>query len=144
MSRRDAYHDLVRRLLEADGWTITHDPLNLTFGELSVQVDLGAESPLAAEKAGRQIAVEVKNFLGVSGVTELQRALGQYGLYATLLETQYPGRPLYLAMPARAYNELLNTLDGQRVIRRLNVNLILFDQATEVIVRWIEPNSTES
>lgn len=68
MSRRDAYHDIVRRALEADGWIITHDPLMLQFGERNVYVDMGAEMPMAAEKAGRKIAIEVKSFLSLSVV----------------------------------------------------------------------------
>jgi Holliday junction resolvase-like predicted endonuclease len=33
MSRRDAFHDLVRDALKADGWLITHDPYTVRFGE---------------------------------------------------------------------------------------------------------------
>jgi hypothetical protein len=29
---KNIYHDAVVRALTADGWTITHDPLILTFG----------------------------------------------------------------------------------------------------------------
>jgi len=31
MSRKDTFHDIVRRALEKDGWTITHDPLLLGY-----------------------------------------------------------------------------------------------------------------
>ncbi len=41
----------MRRALERDGWTITHDPLRLRWGAKDLYVDLGAEQILAAEKA---------------------------------------------------------------------------------------------
>src|SRR5258708_33705788 len=62
MSRLDLYHDAVRHALEKDGWTITHDPLTLSVGGRDIYVDLGAEKPIAAEKEGRRIAVEIKSF----------------------------------------------------------------------------------
>jgi hypothetical protein len=31
MSRKDTFHDIVRRALEKDGWIITHDPLLLRY-----------------------------------------------------------------------------------------------------------------
>lgn len=37
----------------ADGWTITGDPLRLSFGARDFYVDLAAELPIAAERGGR-------------------------------------------------------------------------------------------
>ena len=73
---RDVFHNAVRRALETDGWTITHDPLVVPFGDHNLFVDLGAERMLAAEKADRKIAVEIKSFLSRSPVEDLERALG--------------------------------------------------------------------
>jgi hypothetical protein len=42
---------------------------------------LGAERTLAAERGNEKIAVEIKSFLSESQVTELERAVGQYGIY---------------------------------------------------------------
>jgi hypothetical protein len=69
--------------LEKDGWTITHDPLTITLEDTSdnLFVDLGAERLIAAEKASRKIAVEVKSFVSGSKMTDLENALGQYTLY---------------------------------------------------------------
>ena len=67
MPARNIHHDQVVRALIADGWTITHDPLTLSFGGRDLFVDLGAErTALAAEKSGRKIAVEIQSFLGAS------------------------------------------------------------------------------
>ena len=62
MSRRDDFHYPVRRALEKEGWAITHDPVILTFRDLRLKADLGAERYLAAEKEGRRVVVEVKDF----------------------------------------------------------------------------------
>jgi XisH protein len=64
---RNVYHDTVIRALAADRWTITDDPLTLSYGSNDLFVDLGAEKPtVAAEKAGRKIAVEIQSFLSPS------------------------------------------------------------------------------
>ena len=64
MPARDLYHNIVKRALIKDGWTITHDPYTLSFGQKDVFVALGAERPIAAEKGDEKIAVEVKTFEG--------------------------------------------------------------------------------
>ena len=57
---------------------ITHDRLHVRWGKKDMYVDLGAEQILAAEKGSRKIAVEVKSFLGLSEVADLEQAIGQY------------------------------------------------------------------
>ena len=59
MPARNLHHDAVVEALITDGWTITHDPLTISYGGKDLFVDLGAErAALAAEKEGRRIAVE--------------------------------------------------------------------------------------
>ena len=43
MPQYDMYHDTVKRALQKDGWTITHDPFILRYGRKRVYADLGAE-----------------------------------------------------------------------------------------------------
>ena len=76
MPAKDIYYNTVRIALQKDGWTITNEPLTLEIGDRSLFVDLGAEKILAAEKQGRKIAVEVKSFLSISPVHDLEKALG--------------------------------------------------------------------
>ncbi|HVS37935.1 MAG TPA: element excision factor XisH family protein [Gemmataceae bacterium] len=77
MPAKNIYHDAVVEALTADGWTITHDPLRLSFGGKDLFVDLGAErATLGAEREGRRIAVEVQSFLNLSAVRDLQEAVG--------------------------------------------------------------------
>lgn len=74
----DVYHDVVVHALFTDGWTITDDPLTLTYQGKDVFVDLGAELTIGAEKQGRRIAVEIKSFLHPSEVHDLKEAVGQF------------------------------------------------------------------
>ncbi len=104
MPARNVYHDTVIHALEADGWKITHDPLSLSYGGRDLFVDLGAEHrTLAAEKAGRKIAVEIKSFVGPSVLHDLEEAVGQYNIYRSLLDELEPDREPYLAVPKRVY-----------------------------------------
>ena len=103
MPARDVHHDLVRRALVTDGWTIANDPLRLTWGRHAIYVDLAADRLVTAEKGGRQIAVEVKGFGGRSEVHELAHAVGQYLLYRSVITRMDPTRTLYLAVPVRAF-----------------------------------------
>jgi XisH protein len=50
MPAPDIYHHVVKNALIKDGWTITHDPYALTFGQRNVFVDLGVEHLVAAER----------------------------------------------------------------------------------------------
>lgn len=136
MPARDVYHDVVRRALVKDGWTITDDPFRLTWGERDFYVDLGAERIVAAEKADRRIAVEVKSFLGPSLIHDWELALGQFLLYRSILEEQEPGRGLFLAIP----NEPAAILDepvGQLLLARHLIRVLVFDPQKEEILRWI-------
>jgi hypothetical protein len=144
MPAKNLYHDLVVRALTADGWTITHDPLTLSFGGRDLFVDLGAErAAIAAEKEGRKIAVEIQSFLGASLVRDLEEAVGQYQVYRTLLMETEPDRVPYLAVPGRAHEELLSDRFGQLIVTRLELRLVVFDETRERIIQWIEPRITE-
>lgn len=108
MSARDRYQDCVRNALVKDGWAITHDPLRLPWGKKDLYVDLGAEQLLAAEKGQRQIAVEIKSFLGRSEVDDLEKALGQFVLYRAILKAREPDRTLFLAVPDDVLEDLFD------------------------------------
>lgn len=103
MPQRDLYHTTVVKALQKEGWVITDDPLRLTYGGRNVYTDLGAEQPIAAEKAGRKIAVEIKSFVGESDIHELEVSVGQYRMYRNILAELQPDRILYLAVPMTAF-----------------------------------------
>lgn len=143
MPAKNLYHDNVIRALIADGWTITHDPLTLSFGGKDLFVDLGAErAAVAAEKEGRRIAVEVQSFLSPSPVSDLQQAVGQYEMYRALLWESEPERLPYLAVPRRVHEGLLSERFGQMIVARLRLRVLVFDEHTERILQWIEPIDT--
>lgn len=136
MPARDTYHDAVRSALIKDGWTITDDPFRLTWGKRDFFVDLAAERVFAAEKAGRRIAVETKCFLGASPMTDLERALGQFILYRTILDKQEPDRSLFLAVTEDA-SAVFDEPIGQLIIAESSIRVIVFDLLAEEIRRWI-------
>ena len=136
MPAKDTYHDALRSALIKDGWTITDDPFRLVWGERDFYVDLGAERVVAAEKAGKRIAVEVKSFLGASQMHDLELALGQFLLYRSILEEQEADRMLFLAMPDQAA-EVLDEAIGQLLIAKHLIRAVVFDPQKEEILRWI-------
>lgn len=79
------------------------DPYTLPYGDRDVFADLGAERPIAAEKDQERIVVEVKSFVGVSEVHDLQVALGQFVFYRHLVRKREPERGLWLAISEEAY-----------------------------------------
>jgi hypothetical protein len=137
MPAKDIYHDNVKKALVRAGWTITHDPYILTFGQRGVFVDLGAERILAAEKGSKKIAVEIKSFQGASDIRDLEVALGQYVFYRSLLTRFEPDRKLFLAVPASIFASTLDEPIARPVLEDLSVALIAFDPQREEIVKWI-------
>ena len=139
MSRRDLFHNTVRHALEADGWTITRDPFFLEIGDKRLAADLGAEQVLVASRGLDRIIVEIKSFIGVSDVVDLEKALGQYILYQRIIEFKEIDRRLYLAIPQLAYEQIFTIPLGQILIQTNTLRLIVFDPDREVVLKWI-PN----
>lgn len=127
----------VKAALVHDGWTITHDPLTLRWGRKDLFVDLGAEKLLAAEKGNRKIAVEIQSFIGKSEIEDLKNAVGQFVLYRNIMEVEQPNRELYLAVREATFTEIFEEPIGRVLIDKKLVQLIVYDDAQEEIVRWI-------
>lgn len=68
---RDLFHENVKEALRKEGWTVTDDPLSFKIGKMQIQIDLGAERLIAAEKGAERIAVEIKTFSNLSFITAL-------------------------------------------------------------------------
>lgn len=137
MPARDRYHDQVKTALVKEGWTITHDPLRLHWGLKDMYVDLGAEQLLAAEKGTRKIAVEIKSFVGLSEMDDLEKAVGQYVVYHDVLLQVEPERALYLAINEETFVNLFEEPIGKLLLDNRRVRLLVFDPQTEVIRQWI-------
>lgn len=138
MAQRDIYHNTVIAALAKDGWRITDDPLVLKWGQKDLYIDLGAEELVAAEKSERQIAVEIKSFIGPSEVEDLKNALGAHILYHDILVKIQPQRALYLAIREEVYYALFEEPIGSILLENRRVQLLIFDPQQEVIVKWIE------
>ena len=137
MPAKDIYHDTVKRALQKDGWTITHDPFPMQIGRKRLSADLGAERLINAEKGTQKIVVEVKSFVGRSDVRDLEQALGQYILYREVLNEMRSDRNLYLAISQPAFKSVFTIELGQVLLKNLSVKLIVFDEKSEAILQWI-------
>jgi hypothetical protein len=133
---KDLFHDIVRRALEKEGWTITDDPLFISFGGVDMYIDLGAEQIIGAERNGEKIAIEVKSFVGPSETTEFNAALGQFLKYQLALEVEQPDRTLYLAIPVDTYRSFFNLELPRLLIQRYQVRLIVYSPRMEEIIKW--------
>lgn len=138
MAVRDKFHGAVRIALEKDGWTITHDPLQVKLGKIEMQIDLGAEQMIAATRGNQKIAVKIKSFLSPSFITDFYGALGQFLSYKIALEEQEPDRILYLAVPKETYEEFFALDFTQMAIERYELKIIVYAPAQEEVVKWIK------
>ena len=136
MPAKDFYHDIVKEALIKDGWTITHDPLILPAGKTNVYMDLGAERMIGAEKGNEKIAVEIKSFLGKSGLNDLENALGQFFFYLNVLEEKDPERILVLAVPLTYFEGFLRDAFYTKLLTRMGVNTIIYNEIEKIIVEW--------
>jgi XisH protein len=140
MPARDRYHDQVKNALIKDGWTITQDPLHVKWARKDMFIDLGAERILAAQKGTRKIAVEVKSFLGLSDMADLEQAIGQYTIYHEVLSRVDPDRSLFLAVDEEVYVNLFEDSIGKLLVDNRRIQLIVFDPQTETIRQWLPPH----
>lgn len=137
MPTQDLYHEPVKQALIKDGWRITHDPYPLEYKGLRLYADLGAEKPIAAEKAGRKIVVEIKVFSSPSQVTDLERAIGQYSIYRLLLEQLSPERELFLAIAQDVHEDFFMKPAIQDIVKAHQIRLLVFDPDVQEVVQWI-------
>ncbi len=136
---RDVFHEAVRHALEREGWRISADPLTFTFlGKVTLQLDFGAERVLALERGLERIAVEIKTFVGLSQISELHGAIGQYRNYLSALDLRDPNRKLFLAVPVTVFNTFFQLEFVRYTLQRNQVNVLVYDPETEVIVSWHE------
>ncbi|MCU0348484.1 MAG: fatty-acid oxidation protein subunit alpha [Saprospiraceae bacterium] len=133
---KDKYHELVKQALIDDGWTITHDPMRLSGLARPVEIDLGAEKLIGAQKGMEVIAVEIKSFLGLSELYEFYGAVGQFSFYKEALEEIEPQRVLFLAVPVSIYEGLFQEPISQKVINAHEVKIVVYDIKRKCIVKW--------
>lgn len=137
MPRLDIIHNAVKNALLKDGWLITDDPYVIQYRRTVLYADLGAERPIAVERSGQKLVVEVKSFVGASKMQDLKEALGQYDIYRYLLEEIAPDRKLYVAVSNVAYNAFFIQDVTQLILNKHQLPIIVVDIEAEEIVQWI-------
>jgi hypothetical protein len=137
MPKLDIIHNAVKNALIRDGWIITDDPYIIEYRRTKLYADIGAERPIAAERGGQKLVVEVKSFIGASKLQDLKETLGQYDIYRYLLEETAPDRKLYVAVSAIAHKTFFNQDVIQLILHKHQLPLIIVDTEVEEILQWI-------
>jgi len=138
MSRKDVFHESVKRGLEKEQWHISSDPLELQWEEIRVKIDLAAERLIAAERGEEKIAVEIKSFVSPSLISDFHTALGQFLVYRIMLDEKQPDRLLYLAVPREVYRTFFQSRFAQTAIEQHKLKLIVYNPKSEEIEQWID------
>ena len=128
MPKLDFIHFSVKNALIADGWEVTDDPYIIEYMRTRLYADLGAERPIAAERGGQKIVIEVKSFLGASKFQDLKEAL----------EETAPERKLYVAISNEAYKSFFSQPVVQLILDKHQLPLIIVDIELERILQWIK------
>lgn len=136
---RDIYHEHVKQALIKDGWDITHDPYYLDIDNPApLEIDLGAEKLISAEKGTDKIVVEVKSFLNRSLTYDFHLAYGQFMVYRRGILKADPSRVLFLAMATDVFIEIQQRSFYMELIIDEKINLLVFNPLTKTIDSWIK------
>jgi hypothetical protein len=119
------HHQVVNALKKAE-WTVAPNPFKLQTMTCTVYVDISAQKASnGAYRSSLVLLAEVKCFTERTNL-ELFIAFGQYQLYRAILAERADFRPIYLAVPSDAYNEVFDN-PALRVVRESQIKLILVD-----------------
>ncbi|MEG4281577.1 XisH family protein [Microcoleus sp. A006_D1] len=137
MPAKDTYHNEVKNALLKDGWIITADPYFIKYEDAELYADLAAEKPIAAEREGQKIVVEIKSFIGRSLMYDFHSALGQYIVYRNLIQLTAPEYTLYLAIDDVVYTNFFQRKSIQVITKENQLLLIVVEMEKEEILEWI-------
>ena len=137
MPTQDLYHDVVRDALRKDGWRITHTALQLKTRAESSTGELWEGPWLVADKDERKVAVAVNSFVGRSSPADIIQTWGQLGLSRPRLHAMDSDRVVYLAVRQATYNACFGGIEGDLLLEKEHIQLIVFDPRAEVIVQWV-------
>lgn len=134
---RDVFHENVKEALVKEGWSITADPLTFKIGNVHVQIDLGAERLIAAERGTEKIAIEIKTFGNPSFITAMYEAVGKYIIYRNVLSYLQTDRTLYLAIPENIYERFFSEKIIQKTLQEEKFKLVIYNQTSQTITQWV-------
>jgi len=137
MPAKDIYHNEVKNALLKDGWTITADPYFIKYEDAELYADLAAEKPIAAQRQGQKIVVEIKSFVGRSLMYDFHGALGQYMVYRNLIQLTEPEYKLYLAIDDVVYKNFFQRKSIQVITNENKLLLMVVEMEKEEIMQWI-------
>jgi hypothetical protein len=106
------------------------------YGDVQMQIDLGTDRLLAAQRDIEKIAVEVKRFIKPSAISEFHTAVGQYFNYRYALRAQEPDRKLYLAVPSQTYDQFFRLRFVEEIVQEQRILLVIYNIKTKGI-QWI-------
>ena len=137
MPAKDIYNNEVKNALLKDGWTITADPYFIKYEDAELYADLAAEKPIAAQRQGQKIVVEIKSFVGRSLMYDFHGALGQYMVYRNLIQLTEPEYKLYLAIDDVVYQNFFQRKSIQLITNENKLCLMVVEMEKEEIMQWI-------
>lgn len=136
---KDIYHEHVKEALVKDGWIITHDPYYLDIDNPApLEIDLGAERLISADKGSEKIVVEVKSFLNRSLTYDFHTAYGQFRIYRRGILKTDSERILFLAMAKDVYIEIQQRTFYMELIEDEKIFLLVFNPLNKTIESWIK------
>ena len=136
MPAKDLFHKPLKSSLTKDGWTITADPYSIKYEDAELYADLAAEKPIAAERQGQKIIVEIKSFVGRSLMYDFHNALGQYIVYRNLIQLTAPEYKLYLAIDDVVYKDFFQRKSIQMIVQENQLFLMVVEMEKEEILQW--------
>ena len=136
MPAKDLYYDAVKSALIKEGWAIAADPYRIQYKDVDWYEDL-AERPIAAEREGQKIVVQIKSFVGRSLMTDFHHAVGQHAVYRTLIQATEPEYQLYLAIDDIVYENFFKLEGIELLTRASEIALLVVDIEKQEIVQWI-------
>ncbi|MEB3311023.1 MAG: XisH family protein [Snowella sp.] len=136
MPAKDLYHEAIKNALVKDGWVIVADPYRIKYKDAELFADLAVEKPIAAERTGIRIIVEIKSFLSPSPMKDFEIALGQYILYRNLINLTEPDYQIYLAIKDSVYVNFFQRDSIQDIVKINQLLLIIVDTEKEEILQW--------
>ena len=137
MPALDLYHDATKSALIKEGWEIVADPFRIQYKDINLYADLAAERPIAAEREGQKIVVEIKSFVGRSQMADFHNAVGQYTVYRSLLNKTAPDYKIYLAIDDITHQNFFTREGINFLVSASQISLLVVNIEQQEIVKWI-------
>ena len=85
----------------------------------------------------RNIAVEIKSFIGRSAIQDIENALGQFVVYRIFLRRADPDRHLFVGISHVTFGTVFQSKAIQVLVEELNVSLLVVNIDTEEVILWM-------